>query len=435
MPRNYEPVEEIIDEIQNQYARVLDNAGLNVADHISANIGFFNNSGKNFADPMKLGKTMIFFTRPNLNLRDADNIKRSRIFSYYRSSVLGCTLMRQLMFPSIARRMCYALYKYDIGTNDNRIDILGTCDDTIIGGGRPLIEGIESLPIVKSNFIPLLSNACVSTGNAKDIMLFTYETKGNMSEDKLKYAGGIEESLTIGEVTCEFEDMYSSPVMIMIYIWIMYMHYVGKAICDPEWAYIVHRIIDYTCSIYIFMLGTDNQTIIRWVKYGGCFPINIPFGAIQHSREPNIEELRKLSVNFAYNFMCPMDPVVLTEFNMLSGPSLYNRLVMGYGLSDEKANAYIGEHHISLESAADLLTNYGPKYEHLIGSNTVPLRRINYVPEKNEAVPKNSIRTGYEGSPEGEDINPFLINRANGLIQNNFYGVPYIVEGNKLMFL
>jgi hypothetical protein len=54
MPINYEPVEEIIDEIQNQYARVLDNAGLNVSDHIAANIGFFNTSGKVYADPMKL---------------------------------------------------------------------------------------------------------------------------------------------------------------------------------------------------------------------------------------------------------------------------------------------------------------------------------------------------------------------------------------------
>jgi hypothetical protein len=47
----------------------------------------------------------------------------------------------------------------------------------------------------------------------------------------------------------------------------------------------------------------------------------------------------------------------------------------------------------------------------------------------------NKLSTGYEGTPDGDGINPFLINRANGLIQNNFYGVPYIVEGNKLMFL
>jgi hypothetical protein len=249
----------------------------------------------------------------------------------------------------------------------------------------------------------------------------------------LRYAGGLDESLTVGEITCEFEDMYYSPIMIIAYIWIMYMHYVGKAICDPEWSYIVHRIIDYSCSIYIFMLGTDNQTIIRWVKYGGCFPINIPFGAIQHSREPNVEELRKLSITFEHNFICPMDPVALTEFNMISGPSLYERL-KDYGLSDKEINSHIGEHHISLQSAATILTKYGPKYKHEVSSRTLPLRRVNYVSET-EKTAVNKLSTGYEGSPDGDGIDPFLLNRANGLIQNNFYGVPYIVEGNKLMFL
>jgi hypothetical protein len=432
MPVNYEPVEEVIDEIQNQYARVLDNAGLNVADHLAANIGFFNNTGSVYADPMKIGKTAIFFTRPNLNLRSYDNVRRSRIFSYYRSSVLGCTLMRQLMYPKSARRMCYALYKSG-ADNDNKIPMIGTCDDNIVGG-EAAAEGINSLPLVKTNFIPLLSNACISTGNTRDIMLETFETKGNFSGDKLKYANGIDESLTVGELSCEFEDMYFSPILIIIYIWIMYMHYVGKAVCDPEWAYIVHRIIDYTCSIYIFMLGTDNQTIIRWVKYGGCFPINIPFGAIQHSREPNVEELRRLSITFVHNFICPMDPVVLTEFNMLSGPSLYERLSSDYGLSDKEINSYIGEHHITLNSAGKLISEYGPKYSRAVDSASLPLRRVNYVKEQNA---QNKLKTGYEGreEEEGREINPFLINRANGLIQNNFYGVPYIVEGNKLMYL
>jgi TPP-dependent indolepyruvate ferredoxin oxidoreductase alpha subunit len=43
--------------------------------------------------------------------------------------------------------------------------------------------------------------------------------------------------------------------------------------------------------------------------------------------------------------------------------------------------------------------------------------------------------TGYEGRPNGEGIHPLLKNRVNGAIENNFYGVPYIAQGNKLMFL
>jgi hypothetical protein len=431
MPEQYRVDENIVDIIQSQYSRVLDNAGLNVADPIAANVGFFNNTGKVYAEPMKLGRTVIFFTRPNLNLRSEFNLQRSRIFSYYRSNPLGCTLMRQLMFPDLAGKMFYALY----GTNrkDNQIPVRGSCGDDKIGN-ETIIEGVNSLPIVRTNFIPLLSNACIGTSGGKDIILEFSTTKGNFSGGKLRYAEGIDDTLTVGELTCEFEDMYHSPLLVIFYIWIMYMHYVSKAICDPEWAYIVHRIIDYTCSIYIFMLGTDNQTIIRWVRYSGCFPINIPFTAIQHSKDANTEALRNISINMAYNFMCPMDPVVLSEFNMISGPSLYERLTKYYGLDDELINSFIGEHSLSLDNAATILTKYGPKYEGTIGSNTLPLRRVEPV----GAVTirgEESYATGYEGLINGDAYNPLLKNRANGLIVNNFYGVPYITEGNRLMFL
>jgi hypothetical protein len=339
--------------------------------------------------------------------------------------------MRELMYSNLAGKMCYALYGE--GRNDNRIPLRGSCGDFKIGN-ETIIEGVNSLPIVRTNFIPLLSNACVSTSGGRDIILDHIDTKGNYSGDRLRYAGGIDDTLTVGEIMCEFEDMYHSPLLIIFYIWIMYMHYVSKAICDPEWAYIVHRIIDYTCSIYIFMLGTDNQTIIRWVRYSGCFPINIPFTVIQHSKELNTEALRTLSINMAYNFMCPMDPVVLSEFNMISGPSLYERLKYHYTLSDEVINSFIGEHSLSLVNAATILSEYGPKYEGTIGSNTLPLRRIE--PVKGVVIKgEDKYATGYEGLINGEGFNPLLKNRANGLIENNFYGVPYITEGNKLMFL
>jgi hypothetical protein len=419
MSYQYKIDERLIDEIQDKYARVMDNAGVNVADPLAANIGFFNNSGKVYADPMKLGRTMIFFTRPNLNFRSMRNFEKSRIFSYYRSNPLGSTIMRTLMFPEIADEMYYGIY----GDDNNKIPMIGTCYDLIIGGDK-LIEGEHCLPLAKTNFIPLLSNACISTGNGKDIILDTFETDGNFSGDKLKYAGGIDEYLTVGELNCEFEDMYHSPLLIIFYLWIMYMHYVGKAICDPEWAYIVHRIIDYSCSIYIFMLGTDNQTIIRWVRYGGCFPISIPFGAIQHNKEPNVEELRRMTVPFAYNFMCPMDPVVLTEFNIVSGPSLYYRLKTVYKLDDKDINKIIGEHNLTMGGVETLLMKYPPIYDNTGINDQLPLKRLDTLGMKNTGDENN------EGPPS-----PLLINRQNGYIVNNFYGVPYITEGNKLMFV
>jgi hypothetical protein len=414
--------EALVDKIQSHYSLILDQVGLNVANPVAANIGFFNNTGKLFADPMRIGKTVIFFTRPNLNFFTRKNILKSKILSYYASNPLGITAMRQLMYPDIANEMYYAIYDKDT----NKIPTLGRCDDSTIGDIR-VEEGKHSLPLVKTNFNTLLSNTCMSTSGGKDINLDTYETTGNFQDDKLRYAGGIDNALGVGTITCTFEDLYGSPVLIDIMLWIMYMHYVSKHICDPYWAYIVHRIIDYTCSIYIFILGTDGQTIVRWVKYGGCFPLNIPFGAINHSKDAFTDDtIRTLAIEFAHNFMCPMDPTVLTEFNILNGPAIRRRLKDYYSDTDgKKTNELISYHALSLKNAARLLNEYPPVYEGSFSSHTLPMKKV-------------EVRTADTAEPNpmyGDEHSVFLKNRANGLISSNFYGVPYITEGNKLMYV
>ena len=75
-----------LDILETYYANVLDSASLNMADPIGANIGFFNNTGKVMIDGPKLGRTLVFMTRPNLNLRSIDNVNRCKIFKYLTSS-------------------------------------------------------------------------------------------------------------------------------------------------------------------------------------------------------------------------------------------------------------------------------------------------------------------------------------------------------------
>jgi hypothetical protein len=118
--------------------------------------------------------------------------------------------------------------------------------------------------------------------------------------------------------------------------------------------------------------------------------------------------------------MCAMDPVALTEFNIISGPSLYDRLLTHYKLNDKEINRIIGEHNLTSEGAELLLTQYPPLYDNTKINDQLPLRRLEL---------SNTAKDVREG------INPFLINRQNGYIINNFYGVPYIAEGNKLMFI
>lgn len=477
---NYVANDSLLNEMETLYSYILDNIGLNQSDPIAAAIGYFNHSGRIYPDPPKIGRTRIFMTRPNLNLRSPGNIERCRILNYAISNKIGTTVARFLMYPQIIGNISFGgLSKCswkDTGT------VVGTTWDGCVGrlGSRPPDENNYNIPmkfygnstisenaivdagysyyIDKTPFIPLVSNLCTDSGSGKDIVLETEQTDPNFSGNHLVYGSGINESKGPGEITLTFEDIYGSPVFYMILLWVYYIHYVAKGICNPEQAYIVHRIIDYTCSIYIFMLDTDQKTIIRATKYTGCFPKSIPFGNIMHSKDIDFQSLSKLSIPFQYNFCSAMDPITFREFNMIAECALTCRTGEG-----EASTIY----NIPKDERVKSASAFFEGMDHILTEKEALYFRNTWLPERvPEKILKQKMSIG-----RATDIEPYT--SYSGLDANKIFGdtsdidagkntrlgghqafehyqigdyrgylgdiinyrTPYIVDGNKLMYL
>jgi hypothetical protein len=301
------------------------------------------------------------------------------------------------------------------------------------------------LPMQTTNFIPLLSNIVTETGSSKDITIGTYETEGDFSGNRLVYGNGADDSLSIGELPLTLSDLYYSPGMHLFVLWVLYINYVCKDICAPRYEYIVNKIIDYTCSIYIFMTDLDQQTIIRYVKYGGAFPKSVPFGAIQHSREPNGQALRELSIPFSYNFMDPMNPVVLAEFNKLSIASLIARM-LEYGAEEEDARLWFDwKKNTFLGSADGQHWDYAYRFMEAFPAKLPERRFTKKDPDGNlDIYPAGELHNFYQPSSEAANspgaepkrgINPTLLNRSALDLVDPWSGVPLILPGQKLIFL
>jgi len=475
-PTSYDYVTDskLLDELETYYSYVLDNISLNTADPISAAVSFFNNSGKIFADPQKQGRTRIYITRPNLNLRTVGNVERSRVLSYASSSKLGTTLARFLMYPQIVENISVGgLYK----RSDTRLTwkdlkvLKGTAWDDLVGGRGRLPPGATkrdednsslealglSFPIEKTPFIPVLSNLCTESSGGKDVLLETEQTDQNFSGNNLVYGSGINESRGPGEITLTFDDIYGSPVFWIILMWVYYIHYVAKGICNPEREYIVNRIIDYTCSIYVFTLDTDQKTIIRATRYTGSFPKMIPFANIMHSKEIDIQALSKLSIPFQYNHACPMDPILYREFNMIAECALTCRPGTGnprneYGVTGVRSTTadmfFYGQNHTITEREALYFRNtFNPPM--------IPekLLKPRYNFDRANDIEKYSSVNGFNSDKlfgDTSDIDFGQPTSIGGLkafshpqlgeYQGNLgdiynYRSPYIVDGNKLMYL
>ena len=170
-----------------------------------------------------------------------------------------------------------------------------------------------------SPFIPLLSNTCTQATGARDFTLQEHTYEEDEFSASLKVPTGMDELWGPGTLNTTFSDIAYGPVSLMLMVWVMYIHYVSRGIIMTTREHVTERILDYTCSIYVFVLGEDGRRIERWGKFTGCYPTSFPMSQqLEHNTNIDVDVLQKVSINWSYNRYEPMDPQVFTDFNFLS---------------------------------------------------------------------------------------------------------------------
>lgn len=170
-----------------------------------------------------------------------------------------------------------------------------------------------------SPFIPLLMNTCTTLTGAKDLNLQIYEYEEDEFQTKQNVATGMDDIYAPGQINASFKDISYGPVSLLFMLWIFYIHYVSRGYITTTKDHISERILDYTCSIYVFVIGADGRTIERFGKYTGCYPTSFPLAQqLEHNDEVNQAMLQDVQITFQYNSYEPMNPEIFTDFNFIS---------------------------------------------------------------------------------------------------------------------
>lgn len=278
-----------------------------------------------------------------------------------------------------------------------------------------LYEGDDKFNFT-SPFIPLLQNTCTSLNGAKDFNLeqFTYE------EDEFggtqSVPTGMDSVFSGADLSLNFEDIAYGPVSLMLLTWVLYIHYVSRGYIATSRDHVVERILDYTCSIYVFVIGDDGKRIERWAKYTGCYPTTFPLSSqLDHNVNVDTEALQKISVNFHCNRYEPMNPEIFTDFNFLSETEWLVKLrepLWEELYKRKKVGEFNREDYDMLNYEALLLKNTGKRP---IGLWT-PIKDFN---------------RGMSGK-----LPPTLIDGTTTNLINNYWGgYPYIVNGTDLIWI
>ena len=384
-------------ELYSLYANVLNANGMNLLDPYTGYMTHFNKLQRLNVDPQYSGKTYIFITRPDLNFwriaTGVQNVETVDLFNYFSKLNVGISVMPWLMFPNNMELEFKNGDGTKLRTSRNRVG-LTQLDEKHLPPFTP--------------FIPLLSNTCISSSGGQDISLSTEMTEGDLHGNKLQYAKGADESFEPGEITLEFADINGLPVTHIFNMWVNYIHYLVKDIVKTWEMYIMYRIIDYTCSIYIFETDRDNSTILRWAKYTGCFPKSVPLGNVQHNMESTADKLKQISIPFAYNRCEINKPGALMDFNylmnkfLLDNSSKNRNRILTFGAAPSKLLKPFDGFNIS-----DILS-------------------------QDSGIPKPSH---YEFSDDGKNEKRIIVDNDTNYYDNKFWGsLPYVMN-HKLVWI
>lgn len=275
-------------------------------------------------------------------------------------------------------------------------------------------------------FIPLLQNTCTQLTGAKDFELQEHQYEEDEFSGKMTIPTGMDEIFGPGSFTTNHEDILYGPVSLMYMVWVLYIHYVSRGYIMPTREHITERILDYTCSAYVLVIGDDGRRIERFGKYTGCYPTTFPLSQqLDHNLQVEPDMLQKLSISWKYNRYEPMDPQIFTDFNFLSESEWLVKL--NPALWEDLYNRY------SSVTANMFLDLYGGNKNVKTETEKIMLRNMKRA-EGLWQIVKPEDR-GMSGKLPPALIEPTEDSSEINMINNFWGGYPYIVNGTDLCWV
>lgn len=168
-------------------------------------------------------------------------------------------------------------------------------------------------------FIPLMNNITDVSGFPSQV-IETYTDEGGFFSESQSFAIGSDRNRKPFDLQLTFTEPLGGICMAILQFWLEYIAAltIGEMVAYP-W-HIDRQVINYTVSIYRFILDPSKQYIQKWSKCTGCFPTARPGGAcFDISRnEDFVEAAKTFSTTFRCNIYEENDPIILKEFNMLA---------------------------------------------------------------------------------------------------------------------
>lgn len=239
---------------------------------------------------------LTFITKPKLNLMDS-SLQQDRVMA-------TLATLDPMSLPFSIR--CYLDSRFSRGS---------------ITGGSNYAAAAKQCPFFNSDlpFIVPLSNCLQSITGFPDFNIDEETTEGGFFGEDQAFAKGSDMNMKAVDLSLTFRDIQGGYIMALFIYWTRYIALVtrGLMLAYPE--DIVNRRLNYTCSVYRFVLDPSRRYIVKWAKATGCFPKSVPIGNVFNitERENYLHASSQFSIPFKANVVEYMDPIIFRDFNFI----------------------------------------------------------------------------------------------------------------------
>lgn len=310
--------------INNNLAQEAMNLESEIVGHIKHDLGITHKAYNNLnainvyknmesQDFLSTGVAYVFFTRPSLHFGDK----------------IDPTLKNIPFYKNVTKETFFKPCPF--------------IDDIVNRKSRMYENVLHSL---KGGFgyVALITNLCQNF-EAQDLTTEVTTANDTFKGFKLSLPSSHSESLVGGTFSINFNETRNMDVTVFHKIWVDYIEGIRRGVLVPSTDSIRsfnksnvknNGYIDYMNSAYYFLLDADGKTIKYYAKYTGVFPTSVPYSSFNW--EIGSSNLKKVTINYQYNYKEDMNPEILREFNYVMSSSSYKGLDK---ISDEKLKEYV----------------------------------------------------------------------------------------------
>ena len=193
--------------------------------------------------------------------------------------------------------------------------------DSVFAQSQPVSSLVGNCPWFNntSAFNIPLSNLLLGMSGFPDFGVETETTESGYYCEDMTTVRGSDWGRRTYDITCTFRDIQGGYLMAYFYYWLraMALQMDGTIVAYPDDRE-ANR-LNYTCSIYRFILDPYQKTIVKWSKATGCYPVNVPIGSCFDfgPGDSYIHASQQFTIPFRCNNVTYMDPLHLAAFNIL----------------------------------------------------------------------------------------------------------------------